>query len=140
MKTKNKHIYLWLMLLVTAFSSFFMNMEKAYAGGTDISKTTIDVKYEAGQITIKAVDAGTEDPVLRIMNKLRDGLVLFSSLATITFAFIFIMNLTKLAAAGDNPMGRKSAISGLIISFICFALLGGITIIIGFFQGFFSKI
>lgn len=136
---KNKYLYTLMISVIMFLSLFLITGNKVHAG-TDISNTSLSLKVSGNDITISASNTTTEDPVKKILDKLRDGLILFSSLATITFGFIFVINVTKLASSGDNPMARKSAITGLIISFVCFAFLGGITIIIGFFQNFFSKV
>lgn len=138
---KNKAIYLWITMLIVFMSMFFLNTTVDY-GVNDISNTKLSLETKDGVITIKATEyqvGGDGDPIKATLNKFRDGLIIFSTLATITFGFIFVINVTKLASSGDNPMSRKSAISGLIISFICFSMLGGLTIIVGFFQGFFHK-
>ena len=44
-----------------------------------------------------------------------------------------LIQFTKLGAAGDNEMARKKAIAGILTTGIATALLGGATIVVGFF-------
>jgi len=48
--------------------------------------------------------------------------------------FIFMLvQFAKLGAAGDNEQGRKRAIAGILTTGIATALLGGASVVIGFF-------
>ena len=46
-----------------------------------------------------------------------------------------IIQIVKLAAAGDNEMNRKRAIGGILTTGIATALLGGLSVFVGFFWG-----
>ena len=50
----------------------------------------------------------------------------FYAFAVITVIIIIILNVTKLAKAGDNPQERSEAIHGILVSGICFAILGSL--------------
>ena len=50
---------------------------------------------------------------------------MLSILAIVAFA----INVARLSAAGDSPTKRSVAMRGLLISFICFAIMGGIDIV-----------
>ena len=52
---------------------------------------------------------------------------------TITMLIFMLIQFTKLGAAGDNEIGRKKAIMGILTTGIATALLGGATIVVGFF-------
>ena len=52
---------------------------------------------------------------------------------TITMIIFMLIQITKLGASGDNEMARKKAIMGILTTGIATALLGGVTIVIGFF-------
>lgn len=56
-----------------------------------------------------------------------------TSILTITMLIFMLIQFTKLGAAGDNEMARKKAIAGILTTGIATALLGGATIVIGFF-------
>lgn len=53
----------------------------------------------------------------------------FSGLATLTFLILFILQLMKLAAAGDNPTARSKALSGILWISIALAGSGSATLI-----------
>ena len=133
-KKKTKLFILFTFLLVL-FTQFFT--QPIYAN--TISNTTVNVSLAGDGITIKSDKVGNGDPILTILQKYRDALVLFSSIATITFGFFFISNILKLAGTADNPFGRKQAITGIIVCGISCSLLGGLTIIMAFFQNFLTS-
>jgi len=56
-----------------------------------------------------------------------------TSILTITMLIFMLIQFTKLGAAGDNEMARKKAIAGILTTGIATALLGGATIVVGFF-------
>lgn len=51
---------------------------------------------------------------------------IFYIFAVVTVFIIMIINVTKLAQAGDNPQKRSEAIHGILITGICIAILGSI--------------
>jgi len=67
------------------------------------------------------------------ITKYRNFIVGISGIGAVSMILFFIMQLLKLGAAADNPQGRQQAITGLIWSGIAAALLGSVTIIVGFF-------
>ena len=80
------------------------------------------------------------------INTATDTLILFTNVAyKISLCFCAIMlifmliQFTKLGAAGDNEMARKKAIAGILTTGIATALLGGATIVVGFFWNVISN-
>lgn len=67
------------------------------------------------------------------ITKYRNFIVGISGIGAVSMILFFIMQLLKLGAASGNPQGRQQAITGLIWSGIAAALLGSVTIIVGFF-------
>ena len=59
--------------------------------------------------------------------------VAITGILTITMLIFMLIQFTKLGASGDNEMARKKAIMGILTTGIATALLGGATIIVGFF-------
>ena len=59
--------------------------------------------------------------------------VAITGILTITMLIFMLIQFTKLGAAGDNEMARKKAIMGILTTGIATALLGGATIVVGFF-------
>lgn len=62
-----------------------------------------------------------------------------TSILTITMLIFMLIQFTKLGAAGDNEMARKKAIAGILTTGIATALLGGATIVVGFFWNVISN-
>ena len=59
----------------------------------------------------------------------------FTGIATLLMLVFTILQIVKLGASGDNEMNRKRAIMGILTTGIATALLGGITVFVGFFWG-----
>ena len=54
------------------------------------------------------------------------------------FAIIALaINIARLSAAGDNPQKRSLAQHGIMIAFICFAVIGGIDVVYATVLGLF---
>ncbi len=70
-----------------------------------------------------------------IITKYKAIAVAIMGILTITMLIFMLIQFTKLGAAGDNEMARKKAIMGILTTGIATALLGGATIIVGFFWG-----
>ncbi len=68
-----------------------------------------------------------------VVNRYKTIALALTSVLTITMLIFMLLQFTKLGAAGDNEMARKRAIMGILTTGIATALLGGATIIIGFF-------
>ena len=68
-----------------------------------------------------------------IITKYRTIAVALMGILTITMLIFMLIQFTKLGAAGDNEMARKKAIMGILTTGIATALLGGSSIVVGFF-------
>lgn len=60
------------------------------------------------------------------LNEYQTVVRIFYAFVLITVIIIMIINVTKLAKAGDNPQKRSEAIHGILITGICLAILGSI--------------
>lgn len=131
-----KNTIMFLMIIYSFFIPLIIQISTINAQ-TDISNTKLTVELGSdNSIIVKAENVSTGDPILAMLNKYRDVLVIFSTLATITFGFLFVVNIMKLAQSGSNPFQRQAAIGGLVVCGICCGLLGGLTVVIAFFQNF----
>lgn len=77
----------------------------------------------------------TDGSFTTIITKYKSIATAIMGILTITMLIFMLIQFTKLGAAGDNEMARKKAIMGILTTGIATALLGGATIIVGFFWG-----
>lgn len=73
----------------------------------------------------------------KMLTEYRDVVCLISSIATLTFILIFIVNFVKLGNTMGNPSGRSSVMKSLIVSGIATAGCGGVALITGVFYNMF---
>lgn len=73
----------------------------------------------------------------KMLTEYRDVVCLISSVATLTFILIFIVNFVKLGNTMGNPSGRSSVMKSLIASGIATAGCGGVALITGVFYNMF---
>jgi len=105
----------------------------AYANGIfDMVTNTGAVDTSAGGVS---ASDNTADSIATIMTKGRAIGMGFTGICTLLMLIFTIIQISKLAAAGDNEMNRKKAIGGIMTTGIATALLGSITVVVGFFWG-----
>lgn len=134
----------FLMALVMMLTMCFTSLTPAYAapgeggGGTTGGPSSIfDVVGDDG--TVGTVGDGTSQGFTTVMTQYRTIAVAITGILTITMLIFMLIQFTKLGASGDNEMARKKAIMGILTTGIATALLGGATIVIGFFWNVLSS-
>lgn len=60
-----------------------------------------------------------------------------SGFGALTSILVFIHHFLQLGASGSNPAKRQEVLMNLLISSICTALLGGLTVLLTFYYTFF---
>ena len=96
-----------------------------YSGGSGNNKATLNVQVG---------DASDRD-WNNMLTRYKNIIMAFTGVLTITCFGAMILQITKLAASGDNEQARRKAIMGILTTGIGVALLGSATIVIGFFYG-----
>ena len=81
---------------------------------------------------VSAAD-NTADSIATVLTKGKAIALGFTGVATLLMLAFTIIQIVKLAAAGDNEMNRKRAIGGILTTGIATALLGGLSVFVGFF-------
>ena len=131
----------FLMALVLAFSMCAASLSPAYAAPADGSgggpSSIFDVVGDDG--SVGQVGDGTSQGFTTVMTQYRTIAVAITGILTITMLIFMLIQFTKLGASGDNEMARKKAIMGILTTGIATALLGGATIVIGFFWNVLSS-
>lgn len=56
-----------------------------------------------------------------------------TGICVITSMILFLYQITKLGAAGDNQRGRKSAITGILVTGSVLAIFGGLEVVVSLF-------
>lgn len=106
-------------------------------GGGGSGNSIFDLVSDNGSINTgsEVATQNTDGGFTTIITKYKSIAVAIMGVLTITMLIFMLIQFTKLGAAGDNEMARKKAIMGILTTGIATALLGGATIIVGFFWG-----
>lgn len=123
-------------LLIGLFIGFTPISVHAEEGGTSISDVKVEVSDDGSlsvsgggmSSTAKSGKAWTD-----LITKYKGFIVGISGIATVSMILFFVMNAMKLGASSGNSQGRTQAIVGLVFSGIAAALLGAVSVIVGFF-------
>lgn len=152
MKKLNTRIMSFLVAIMLVFGAVGQSVTVAYAympgsgggsgtggtGGTGSAGGNIfDLVGDDGGINSSSdvAQQNTDGSFTTIITKYKAIAVAIMGILTITMFIFMLIQFTKLGAAGDNEMARKKAIMGILTTGIATALLGGATIIVGFFWG-----
>lgn len=127
----------FLMAFLMMFAMSSMSIMPAFAadasggtGGTGPA-SIFDIVGDDGNVG--EVGGGGEGGFTVVITQYRTIAVAITGILTITMLIFMLIQFTKLGASGDNEMARKKAIMGILTTGIATALLGGATIIVGFF-------
>lgn len=94
----------------------------------------IDVSLKTGtdgktKITIKGMDGDADSTWNTILTKYHGIIIGISAVAFLTFAVMFIINITSMAVNSKNPIGRTASLTACIWTGIATAIGGASTII-----------
>ncbi|MDE7246243.1 MAG: hypothetical protein K2O18_20025 [Oscillospiraceae bacterium] len=139
--TLKTRITSFLMAFIMFLGMTFQSVPLAYAydppgdGGT--ASSLFDLVDDSGAInsSSEVAQQNTDGSFTTVITKYKAIAVAIMGILTITMLIFMLLQFTKLGAAGDNEMARKKAIMGILTTGIATALLGGATIIVGFFWG-----
>ena len=76
-------------------------------------------------------ETGDAPTLSYVLPRYRQTLSAALAVLAITMGILMTVMITKLGAAGDNPMLRRRAIAGIATTGVATALLGGLSIYIG---------
>lgn len=132
--------FVLMMVLTLLLIPLGTNMKTNYAdettteAGEDSAGSISDINVSMdgdGNLTIDGIsDSDGQSTWNRIFSEYKEVIVGISGIATLTFFVFFIVNLLKLGGSGDNPNARRSAILGLIFTFIGCAGCGSVTLFV----------
>jgi len=105
--------------------------------GAVIAKADVfdDIVDENGNIKLNenATDEEQKQTLAKVVNQYRTIASVITGILAVTMFIFMLVQFAKLGAAGDNEQGRKRAIAGILTTGIATALLGGASVVIGFF-------
>lgn len=80
-----------------------------------------------------ATEAEQKQTLAKVVSQYRTIASVITGILAVTMFIFMLVQFTKLGAAGDNEQSRKRAIAGILTTGIATALLGGASVVIGFF-------
>ena len=135
MKTANMSTKARILTFLMAFVLIFTLVSAAALPA--MANGIIDTVDNTGKTTANgggfATNTNTEQSIATVIGKYKTIATAITGILTGTMLIFMLIQFTKLGAAGDNEMARKKAIMGILTTGIATALLGGATIVVGFF-------
>lgn len=95
----------------------------------------VTVGSDSIDFSLNGEDISTVEPYTTLFDNYKNVAVLILGICIITSLICFLVQITKLGAAGDNQNARTKAIKGVMISGIVLAAFGALTTIVGVFWG-----
>lgn len=144
-------IMAFMLMALVAVSTFGMSLSQSAVGNNSASFAPVSVAYAdneglGGIFDVVGVDrndkivfdetkvSGADEwKPAQLVSKSKTIAMIFTGVCTVIAICFVIYNITKLGAAGANDGARSKAKTGLLTSLVAVALLGGLTIVIGFF-------
>ena len=112
-------------------------IQAAYALNINFSGNGNGITISGADFPSMTRDENIATLVKKPLDKYKSMATAVTGFATVTAFLALIFCITKLSAAGDNGQARHRAMMGILTSGIGVALLGGATVIIGFFWNLF---
>ena len=98
--------------------------------------TTGDVGVQMGENGDLIIDGISSDDTSswnQIFSRFKGVIVGITGVGTLVMIVLFIVQFMKLGASAGNPQARSQALTGVLWTGIAAALLGSVTIVVGFF-------
>lgn len=127
---KSKKIFLFCLSLIyfiigaiPVFATDHISITANPSGGISIGATGASVASNADGYSL----------ILDKYKMVGQGIMGLCVLVSLVF---FILYITKLSAAGSNPMAKRNAVKGILFSGIALAIFGGLPFVISFCLSF----
>jgi hypothetical protein len=102
----------------------------------NVKPTTGDVGVvmgEDGKLVIDGISSDDTSSWNQLFSRFKGIIVALTGVGTLVTIVLFIIQFMKLGASAGNPQARSQALTGVLWTGISAALLGSVTIIVGFF-------
>lgn len=101
--------------------------QKPTTGDIDVS---IDDK---GGLVVDGINGDDKSAWNQLFSRIKGIIVGITGVGTLVMIVLFIIQFMKLGASAGNPQARSQALTGVLWTGVAAALLGSVTIIVGFF-------
>ena len=88
---------------------------------------------ENGQLIVDGISADDTSSWNQLFSRFKGIIVGLTGVGTLVMIVLFIIQFMKLGSSAGNPQARSQALTGVLWTGVAAALLGSVTIIVGFF-------
>ena len=88
---------------------------------------------ENGQLVIDGISSDDTSSWNQLFSRFKGIIVGLTGVGTLVMIVLFIIQFMKLGSSAGNPQARSQALTGVLWTGVAAALLGSVTIIVGFF-------
>jgi hypothetical protein len=86
-----------------------------------------------GKLVIDGISSDDQSSWNQLFSRFKGIIVALTGVGTLVMIVLFIIQFMKLGASAGNPQARSQALTGVLWTGVAAALLGSVTIIVGFF-------
>ena len=86
-----------------------------------------------GQLIVDGISADDTSSWNQLFSRFKGVIVGLTGVGTLVMIVLFIIQFMKLGSSAGNPQARSQALTGVLWTGVAAALLGSVTIIVGFF-------
>lgn len=86
-----------------------------------------------GQLIVDGISADDTSSWNQLFSRFKGIIVGLTGVGTLVMIVLFIIQFMKLGSSAGNPQARSQALTGVLWTGVAAALLGSVTIIVGFF-------
>ena len=91
------------------------------------------VMGDDGKLHIDGISSDDQSSWNQLFSRFKGIIVALTGVGTLVMIVLFIIQFMKLGASAGNPQARSQALTGVLWTGVAAALLGSVTIIVGFF-------
>ena len=88
---------------------------------------------EDGKLVIDGISSDDQSSWNQLFSRFKGIIVALTGVGTLVMIVLFIIQFMKLGSSAGNPQARSQALTGVLWTGVAAALLGSVTIIVGFF-------
>jgi hypothetical protein len=98
------------------------------------SSSDVDVSVDdKGNLIIQGINDNDTSAWNQLFDRFKGVIVGLTGVGTLVMIVLFIIQFMKLGASAGNPQARSQALTGVLWTGVAAALLGSVTIVVGFF-------
>ena len=93
----------------------------------------VGVQIEDGKLVVDGISSDDGSAWNQLFDRFKGIIVGLTGVGTLVMIVLFIIQFMKLGSSAGNPQARSQALTGVLWTGVAAALLGSVTIIVGFF-------